>query len=154
MSLDDTSLRDAFLFEQGFTAAWLGRQFDLPGGEIRMDAPAANVNGTVRRSIITLGPGAHLVNLLGPNSYCAADAEQPNARLIVKSKMDDPGRVLPRSQWSFGRIDHGKIVPDPCGVVSLNQFDPGQLYEVVYQGANPPIAGLGEAAVRDFVAWL
>lgn len=154
MSLDDTSLRDAFLFEQGFTAAWLGWQFDLPGGEIRMDAPAANVNSTVRRSIITLGPGAHLANLSGSNSYCAADAEQPNAQLIVKSKMDDPGRVAPRSQWSFGRIDHGKIVPDPCGVVSLNQFDPGQLYEVVYQGANPPIAGLGEAAVRDFVAWL
>jgi len=116
MELDDSSLRDAFLFEQGFTAAWLGWQFDLPAGEIRMDAPAANVNGTVRRSIITLGPGAHLANLFGPNSYCAADAEQPNAQLIVKSKMDDPGRGRPRAQRGvWGRVNW-EIVAHPRGV--------------------------------------
>ena len=36
----------------------------------------------------------------------------------------------------------------------LDEFEPGQLYELTYQGANPPLAGLGEAAVRDFVSWL
>ena len=39
-------------------------------------------------------------------------------------------------------------------IVSLDEFRPGQIYEVIYQGANPPLAGLGEAAVSDFVAWL
>ena len=32
MNLGATNLRDAFAFEQGFTVAWLGWEFDLPDG--------------------------------------------------------------------------------------------------------------------------
>jgi hypothetical protein len=154
MNLDAASLTDAFVFEQGFTVAWLGWQFDLGEGEIRMEAPAANVNGPVRQSIITNGPGAHLAHLGGPNSYCAADVAQPDAKLVVKSHPDERGRVLRREDWAFARVEAQKLVPDPCSVISRDEFAPGQMYELTYQGANPPLGGLGEAAVRDFVSWL
>src|SRR5580698_6086662 len=95
MNLDATNLKDAFLFEQGFTVAWLGWQFDLPQGDIRMEAPAANVNGLVRQSAIVLSAGGRLWRLGGTGSYCAAEASQPDAKLLVKSHFDDPGRVVP-----------------------------------------------------------
>jgi hypothetical protein len=153
-NLDATAFSDAFLFEQGFTVAWLGWQFDLPEGSMRLDAPSANVRGRVRQSILTTFPGRHLVSLGGPNSYCAADAVQPDAQLAVKDHFDDKGRVLPRASWAFARIEDGKLIADPCAVVSRDEFEPGQFYELTYQSANPPLSGLGEAAVRDFVSWL
>ena len=153
MNLDTTSLGDAFLFEQGFTVAWLGWQFDLPAGAIRIDVPSANVSGPVRQSIIATFPGSHVAPLGGPDSYCAADAVQPDAQLVVKAHLDDHGRVLPRASWAFARLEDGKLTRDPCSVISRDGFEPGQLYELTYQGASPPLAGLGEAAVRDFVSW-
>jgi len=154
MNLDSTALSDAFLFEQGFTVAWLGWEFDLPQGEIRLEAPVANVNGPVRHSIIATSAGSHAVRLGGSNSYCAADAEQPNAQLLLKTRFDDPGRILPRAGWAFAHLENARLTPDPCSVISRDEFKPGQLYELIYRGANPPLAGLGEAAVSDFVSWL
>jgi len=145
MNLDSAKLRDAFLFEQGFTVAWLGWQFDLPNGDIRLEAPAANVNGPVRESAIFLSAGGHQLRLGGSGSYCAADSAQPDAQLLVKPHFEGPGRILPRESWRFA---------DPCAVVSDDQFEPGQLYELTYRGVNPTLAGLGEAAVSDFVSWL
>jgi hypothetical protein len=86
MNLAATNLSDAFLFEQGFTVAWLGWEFDFPDGAIRVRAPAANVNGPVRHSIIATAAGSHVARLGGANSYCAADAAQPEAQLLVKSR--------------------------------------------------------------------
>jgi hypothetical protein len=154
MNLGATTLSDAFLFEQGFTVAWLGWQFDLPRGAMRMEAPAANVNGLVRQSAITISAGLHVWRLGGPGAYCAADAAQPDAQLLVKNHFDDPGRALPRSDWMFAHIEEGKPAPDPCVVVLPDGFQTGQFYELIYRGVNPPLAGLGEAAVSDFVSWL
>lgn len=145
MNLDAVNLRDAFLFEQGFTVAWLGWQFDLPNGDIRLEAPVANVNGLVRQSAIALTAGSRLLRLNGTSSYCAADAAKPDAQLVVKNRFDDTGRVLPRESWRFA---------DACTVVVQDGFEAGQLYELIYRGVNPALAGLGEAAVSDFVSWL
>jgi Alpha/beta hydrolase domain len=145
MNLARTELSDAFLFEQGFTVAWLGWQFDLPKGDIRMEAPEANVNGLARASAIATSAGSRLWRLGGTSSYCAADGAQPDAQLRAKSHFDDPGRTLARTAWSFA---------DPCAVVLQDGFEPGQMYELIYRAVHPPLAGLGEAAVSDFVSWL
>jgi hypothetical protein len=145
MNLDATALTDAFLFEQGFTVAWLGWQFDLPEGAIRLDAPAAGVNSVVRESFVTGSAGNHYARLNRSGSYCAADHSQSSAQLTVRNRFDDAPRVLPRTSWDFA---------DPCAIVYREGFEPGQLYELIYEGANPPLAGLGEAAVRDFASFL
>jgi len=154
LNLGATTLRDAFLFEQGFTVVWLGWEFDLSHNEIRMEAPAANVTGVVRHSVVPTSAGGHVFRLGGANSYCASDAAQPDAQLLVKSSFDGAATVLPRAGWWFARVDGDKLVPDPCVVVSRDEFAPDKIYELIYRGVNPPLAGLGEAAVSDFVSWL
>jgi hypothetical protein len=154
MNLGSTTLTDAFVFDQGFTLAWLGWQFDLPREAIRIEVPAAQLNGIVRQSAVALSPGSHLWRLGGSNGYCAADAGQPEAQILVKSRFDEPGHALPRDSWAFAHIENGKPTPDPCAVVLRTEFEPGHIYELIYRGVNPPVAGLGEAAVSDFVSWL
>jgi hypothetical protein len=141
MNLDATSLADAFLFEQGFTAAWLGWQFDLPEGAIRLEAPAAPVNSVVRESIIAGSAGSRYARL----KYCAADTPQAAAQLTVRDRFDEAPQAIAHTAWQFA---------DNCAVVYRDGFEPGKIYELTYEGANPPLAGLGEAAVRDFASWL
>ena len=88
------------------------------------------------------------------DSYCAADAVQPTATLSVKDTFDGPLHLLPRNSWSFARQTDGKSVPDPCSISLPGGFQPGKKYAAVYQGVPSPIAGLGLAAVRDFVSYL
>ena len=154
MKLSATSLRDAFVFEQGFTVAWLGWQFDLPAGDIRLEAPVAPVNGPVRHSMIAMGSGGHQARLGGPNSYCAADAVQTDAKLLVRDRFDEAGKELPRAGWAFAHVEGGQLTPDPCAVFSRDELEPGRIYELIYRGAQPALAGLGEAAVSDFVDYL
>lgn len=154
LNLDATRFSDAFLFEQGFTVAWLGWQFDLPKGAIGMKAPSANVSGAVRQSAIVTSAGIHLWRFGGSTGYCAADPAQADAQLLVKSRFEDPGRVLPQTAWAFAHIEDGKLTPDPCAIVLPDGFEPGNIYELIYKSVNPVLAGLGEVAVADFVAWL
>ena len=145
MNLDATSLADAFIFEQGFTVAWLGWQFDLPEGAIRLEAPVAAVSSVVRESIIVGSAGSHYVRLNRSGSYCAADTPQAAAQLTVRERFDEPPHVIAHTAWQFA---------DPCAIIYRDGFDPGRIYELTYEGVNPPLAGLGEAAVRDFASWL
>jgi hypothetical protein len=156
LNLDKVSLSDAFIFEQGFTVAWLGWQFDLPQSEIRVEVPSAKATGLVRYAIIPNAAEAasHAVTLSGPSSYCAADAIQTDAKLLEKAHFDDLGQALPRSSWSLAREENGKVIADPCSLLFHQGLKEGRLYEFVYQGANPPLAGLGLAALRDFVSYL
>src|SRR6185436_11180435 len=64
--------------------------------------------------------------------------------------------TIPRSEWQFARVDDGSgnVVPDPTCVYLASGFTPKKIYEVVYAARNPPLAGLGLAAIRDAVARL
>ena len=45
-------------------------------------------------------------------------------------------------------------MPDPTRVYLASGFTPKRIYEVVYTAKNPPLAGLGLAAIRDAVTRL
>jgi len=152
-NLEATRLSDAFLFEQGFTVAWVGWQFNLPNGAIRIAPPVAAVNSIVREAILlTDEPAISVYPLSG--AYCASDAVQASATLTMKQRFNDTGTILPRAAWSFAHDEDGKAVPDACAVRLTGGFKPGRLYEAVYTGAPPPVAGLGLSAIRDFVSYL
>jgi len=74
--------------------------------------------------------------------------------MTVRDSVDGPRRVVPRSQWSFSRDDGGRLVPDPTRVTVSGKFEPGKIYEVVYAAENPPVVGVGPAAIRDTIAYL
>jgi hypothetical protein len=152
MKLDAVALSDSFLFDEGFTVAWLGWE-SLDPGQIRATLPLAKVNSVVRDSWVGLSPERSWA-LGGPNSYCAADADQPNAKLIVRSRIDETGEELPRSAFAFVDTRSGNAVSDPCYVTLREPTMPGRVYDLIYQGTNPVIAGLGLAALRDFASYL
>ncbi|PWU12766.1 MAG: hypothetical protein C5B51_00095 [Terriglobia bacterium] len=135
---------DRFLLEQGFTVAFLGWQFDVrEGAGLSLRAPSAPVTGIVRQSYIEYGSGSRH-NAFGL-SYCAADPQEAGARLTVRDKIDEPGRTIERSHWHFAR--------NGCSLILDGGLDAG-LYDAIYQAKDPPVAGLGMAAIRDFASYL
>ncbi len=168
---------DGFLMIDGYTVAWVGWQWDVRDepNRMRLEAPIATdhgkpITGLVRDDFIlatrqTDVPLGHLISgAIGGTEYEAAD---PKSRLNVLTVRDTPlgeRHVIPRSQWSFaktakasGKQDRpgaAQLVPDPRSVHYKAGFEPGKIYELVYVARDPRVAGLGFAAVRDFVSYL
>ena len=46
----------------------------------------------------------------------------------------------------------GRHVADPDFITLKGGFKPGLTYEIAYESQNPPVAGLGLAAVRDMAS--
>lgn len=166
-SLDPTEpheLGDGFLLEQGFSLLWVGWQFDPPPAEpdlLRVYPPTTDpglsVKGLVRSDFVvrtegvrshSLGDGEHV-------PYPVADPDSVSHTLTVRDTPLGERHTIPRSEWQFARVDgSGNVVPDPAHVYLAGGFTPKRIYEVVYTAANPPLAGLGLAAIRDAVAHL
>ena len=138
---------DFLLFQQGFTIVDVGWQFDVPQrpGLLRLNPPSAmGVTGLVRGQFVPDHPAtSFLVSDRNHVPYAAID--QASAKLYVRDKAESEPRLIPRTAWHFSDSTHVEYTAG---------FEPGKLYEVVYKAENPPIAGLGEAAIRDFVSFL
>lgn len=158
---------DGFLMRQGFTVAWLGWQFDLAdqNQNVRLTAPLAHdsekaIHGLVR-SDFTLAakrddmPLGHV--LLGPAGGQSYAVDDPSSSLNILTVRDTPTglrQTIPRNQWSFARQVDGKLVEDPRFIHLNTGFLPGKIYEIVYTSKDPAVAGVGLAAVRDFLSYL
>jgi len=154
---------DGFLLEQGFTLLWVGWQFDVPlrDGLVRVYPPVATndgntITGLVRSEVVvnevtssrSLADRSH-------QAYEVADPNDPANVLTVRDTVGGERRVVAPSQWRFAReTETGDIVPDPTSVYLKGGFQPGKLYDVVYVSQNPPVVGLGPAAVRDTISQL
>jgi hypothetical protein len=158
---------DSFLMRQGFTIAWLGWQFDLAdqNQNVRLTAPVAHDSGksihglvrsdftpAVKRDDMPLG---HI--LLGPTGGQGYAVDDPSSSLNVLTVRDTPTsarQIIPRDQWSFTHQADGKLVDDPHFIHLSSGFLPGKIYEIVYISKDPAVAGVGLAAVRDFLSYL
>jgi hypothetical protein len=74
--------------------------------------------------------------------------------MTVRDSVEGPRRIVPRNQWSFARSEGGKAVADSTRVYMSAKFEPGKIYEVVYTAQDPPVVGLGPAAIRDVISML
>jgi Alpha/beta hydrolase domain len=164
-SLDPGSpseMGDGFLMKQGFTLLWVGWQFDPPKrpGLVRVYPPAASENGRPIRGLVrsdfvlteravdqSLADRDHM-------AYAVVNPDSPDHVMTVRDSVDGPRRIVPRDQWGFGRDQDGRKVPDSTRVYMAAKFEPGKIYEVVYTAENPPIVGLGSAAIRDVISML
>jgi hypothetical protein len=140
---------DGFLMERGYTLLWVGWQFDLVDSPdtLRLYAPhAQGVDGWVRSLVTPLEPAKTFsVAGAGHVPYEATDINDPEARLITRHHMDSPGTDIARDKWRF--VDSSTVEVD-------GGLTPGRSYEVIYRSKDPGIAGLGPAAIRDFVSFL
>ncbi|MCU1335292.1 MAG: hypothetical protein JWO19_873 [Bryobacterales bacterium] len=134
-------LGDRFMLDQGFTLVWVGWQFDVAQGanSVKVYAPVlADVTGMVRTEI--------LVNQKSTSQalpYPAADAT--SGMLTVRDKADGPRTTIPKDQW---RLNGNERIEFAAG------FEPGRIYEFVYTGKGSSVAGLGMAAVRDYISYI
>ena len=133
------------LLDQGYTLLWIGWQQDVPKG-LRMNAPAAaGIRGLVRADIIVdnrttvagLGDRNHI-------PYAVVDAAK--ASMTMRETPLGPRKTVARDQWIF--TPDGKSVQLDAG------FQPGRIYEVIYQSENPTIVGLGPAGIRDVISFM
>lgn len=152
---------DGFLFQHGFTLAWLGWQFDVPEEPdlMRVYAPVARqgrnpIRGLMRAEYI---PEQRTRSFsLGDRTmipYPVANPNDPALQLTVRDRRDGLRQTVPREAWRFGRDDEGKPVPDRGKVFMAAGFEPGRIYELVYTAQDPVLVGLGPAGVRDFVSF-
>ncbi len=154
-SLDPTTeaqMGDGFLMTQGFTLLWVGWQFDPPHREglVRVYAPIATdygkpITGIVRSEVIvsrvtadaSLADRDHI-------AYTVANPNDPANTLTVRDSIEGARRFIPKSEW---KLDGGRVY-------LTGGFQPGKIYEVVYKAQDPPVAGVGAAAVRDVISHL
>jgi hypothetical protein len=158
----DAELGDGFLLKRGFTLLWVGWQFDVPkrDGLVRVYPPIATDNGKpisgVVRSEVIVARKVFDASLADREhaAYPVADANDPTNTLTVRDTIEGPRRIIPRSQWQFARFANGVATPDPTRIYLSTGFEPSKIYEVVYRSQNPPVAGVGPAAVRDTISML
>jgi len=146
---------DGFLLDQGFTLLWVGWQFDPPmrDGLVHVFAPIARgpggapIRGLVRSDFVVIETSkqASLADR-DHQAYAVADRNDPGAVLTVRDSVDGARRTVPRAEWQFSE--------DGRGVRMAAGFQPKKIYEVVYTAQDPPVVGVGPAAVRDTVARL
>ena len=164
-SLDPSEKRhfgDGFLLQQGFTLLWLGWQFDPPRslGLIRLTTPVATRDGAAIRGLVRSDfvvkdrLVAHSLADRNHIPYRVADPQAAENRMTVRDAANGKRQPIPRERWRFARMEEGKPVPDGGSVYLEGGFEPGRIYEVVYVSEDPPLVGLGPAAVRDAVSQL
>ncbi|MBM3734696.1 MAG: hypothetical protein FJW39_02830 [Acidobacteria bacterium] len=145
----DDGAGDGLLLNQGFTLAWAAWQFDVPegGGKLTLRVPVARgVSGHVRsQDAITTRTASLGVADRGHVPYAASNTEDPAHQLYSRDYGAGPRTLVPRNRWRF---------TDSTNVTLEGGFLPGKIYEVVYTSQDPAVAGLGPAAIRDFVSFL
>jgi hypothetical protein len=145
---------DGFLMRHGFTLLWIGWQFDVPNrpGLVRVYPPIASDNGRPIRGlvrsdfVVTEREADHSLADRDHQAYVAVDRESADNVMTVRDSVDGPRRIVPRDQWGFSA--------DGTRVYLNAKFEPNKIYEVVYTAENPPLVGLGPAAIRDTIAML
>jgi hypothetical protein len=150
-----TDLGDGFLMEQGFTLLWVGWQFNVPMRNnpvraylpIAHEADGSSIQGLVRSDFV-LRENAIEAEIpgRGQTGYPVADPDDSSNVLTVRETAAGARRVIPRSEWEF--VADGKSVRMAAG------FEAMKIYEVVYKSQDPPVAGLGFAAMRDALSKL
>jgi Alpha/beta hydrolase domain len=164
-----TAAGDGFLENEGFILLWSGWQGDvLAGGgrQVMTVVPVAHhkngssITGDVRQEY-TLAAATNTVFLAGSGgtataSIPTATLDNSSATLTMRVLQDDPKVLVPNSQWAFADCTTTAFPGTPSNTQAcLNGgFDTNHIYELVYQGKDPQVLGIGYAATRDLVAFL
>jgi hypothetical protein len=159
------SAGDGFLMREGYTIAWSGWIWGLPAnaGLLRLEAPRVAA-APATTNILGLPGSAPPQPLEQPVwdeflfndarqreatlTFPAASLDKAKAQLTVRDRNEDTPSTIQAAAWEF--VDENAIRLLPRGT----PFRPGALYQFAYRTKNPPVAGVGFAAVRDWIAFL
>ena len=142
---------DGALMSRGWTLLWMGWQWDVPPGQMRMDMPIATehgnkITGLVRANFVPNdhSPTQSLADR-GHFAYPIDDENSPDNVMTVRDDPADTPQVIPRAKWRF---------VDATAVSLDGGFELGRIYDVVYRAKDPRVVGTGLAGTRDLVSFL
>lgn len=140
-----------FLMNHGYTVVWSGWQGDIAGGPdiLKANLPVATqdgkpLTGMSREEFTDVPAGPSFTSAL---TYPASSLDASAAKLTVREHEREPRQPLPASSWHYVDASHVQITAAPG-------FDRGAIYEFIYLATNELVAGVGLAAMRDFVSFL
>jgi len=153
---------DKLVMRYGFTVIWVGWQFDVPRNEdnLFLNAPVSrypdgrSITGLVRSdwvvddSVNTLKLGHR--NLIG---YPVSDTSDHRIQLTRRDSREGKREVIPRSKWKFAKSYKDTSSFSRDYIYSDEGFKAGYIYELVYPASNPPVVGVGMAAIRDIISY-
>lgn len=155
---------DPFLLSRGYVAVASGWIAEVPVSRdlLRLEAPVANdddgvnVVGTVRADFVTDAPAERL-RVSNQLSYEPVAAGTAEATLTRRLREKDAPELIARDKWRL-------LVTEPpreegSGLVELqveldDGFEPGVIYELIYEARGSVVQGTGFAAIRDLVSLL
>jgi Alpha/beta hydrolase domain len=151
--IDPGVLENSFLMPRGYTLVWSGWEPLVPLADLGTN-PLASVALPIAKnpdgSAIT-GPAYEYIVSSGASftlEYPAADpTDKSTAKLTHRVKLNDPPVEIPASGWNYNA--DGTAISLAAGNFAAND-----IYEFSYTAKDPTVAGLGFAAVRDWVSWL
>lgn len=147
---------DGLLMKNGFTLVWVGWEFDVPG--VKVMPPIAIANGkpiveTITTSVV-VDVRAREAAFPDVPLYPPFDMNDETATLTVRDRVWEQPVTIPRRSWQFAAADNGGggrcSGQAQCPRITMAAgFSPGRIYELKYRVSNPPISGVGLAAIRD-----
>ena len=158
---------DHFLMREGYILVFSGWIAELlPNGRnLVLDAPVATnggepIRGLVRSEIVVSQKEARkaLSGNSGHGSYEPTKRGEREGVLTRRLREKDRRTVVERSSWKLEKswpIFQGvKSALPKVELVLDGGFEPGVIYELVYEARNPVVQGLGMAGIRDLISFL
>ncbi|MCX5366387.1 alpha/beta hydrolase domain-containing protein [Streptomyces sp. NBC_00124] len=163
---------NGYLLRRGYTVVFGAWQGDLlPGdGRLLLDLPVARRDGEPVRGLTTAEFIVEEPTGSLPLSRWSSTRSNPvsergvhGARLTRRRYAHSTPEELPRGTWRFARSQGGAgdlkgrstaLVPSRHDLHLDHGFQPGWIYELVYEAQDPLVLGLGLVAVRDLVSHL
>ena len=172
--LEEVHAGDGFLMMRGYTVVWMGWQGDLlPGdGRLLLEVPVATrdgapITGTLCTEFIASEAGRFempLSTLASTRSYPAVSLDTSRATLTRRPYAHAPRQAIAPDAWAFARLERGggidnqrtdtALIPSDSNIHVRDGFEPGWIYELIYEARDPLVLGLGHVAVRDFISFL
>jgi hypothetical protein len=157
---------NGFLMEQGYAILWTGWNWDVPpsGQTLTIDLPIATqengapITGQVSGEIALTAAANSAKHIgMGAIGYEPSEWNPQSARLMVRDPGSDTYTTIPRTRWNFGvplnAQPQAQYLRDPAWITLSTGFEPGRVYRLTYTARNPPVVGLGLAALRDALSF-
>ena len=158
---------EPFFLERGYvtvSSGWIA-QVPVTPDLLRLEAPVAidpddavPVLGTVRAELSTDTAADRLP--VGDRNQLAFEpliVGLPAATLTRRLREQDPREPVPRDRWRLGArydgLDEGSGLVE-LGMTLADGFEPGVIYELIYEARGSVVQGAGFAAIRDLVSFL
>jgi hypothetical protein len=166
-TVDDAG--NGFLMRRGYAVVWAGWEGDLLPGEGRtvLDVPVATdggrpITGRVRSELLVDRAGIRSLPLsthVSARGYPAVSLDPRAATFTRRQYAGTPPILIPPDQWQFARVERDEggswaVIPSDSHVYLPAGFEPGWIYELLYEARDPRVLGLGYLVVRDLLSFL